>query len=221
MRGLTLKRSQRGKNGNVVWNWSGLCDMQMQLGTVWQWCSRFTGHRKRHVLPSPWHFSAAPMSDHPLSAPPPHHPVANIRQHFNRVCAFAWKSLKLNASDGNLYASLCLRFHGRAEGKFEGHRRRSGISELGSVPKLICVGFSGNGTNFAGKGFGRCWPFCLFFFGRQHSSIGSWLMWQMRSYKLFITILRIVSWGVCELVRHLSHIFKCHKRSKWGLKSAW
>lgn len=75
----------------------------------------------------------------------PHSPSARapaIRQHFNRVCAFAWKSLKLNASDGNLYASLCLRIYGRScEG---GNSKENGGVSPGyqglSVPKLICVG---------------------------------------------------------------------------------
>lgn len=172
MRGLTLKRSQREK----VPTWCEIeavcaickCSLEpfgngvpgSQVTVNAMSCRVLDIFRRRQCPTSPF-----------LSPPPT--PVANIRQHFNRVCAFAWKSLKLNASDGNLYASLCLRIHGRAEGKFEGHRRWSGVSELGSVPKLICVGFSRNGTNFAGKGFGRCWPFCLFFFGRQHSSVGS------------------------------------------------
>lgn len=75
-----------------------------------------------HVLPGPWHFLVAPMSDRPCSEchalPCSRCPVPRaIRQHFNRVCAFAWKSLKLNASDGNLYASLCLRIRKTERGK--------------------------------------------------------------------------------------------------------
>jgi len=123
-------------------------------GVVWHRCSRFTVHAMSCRVLDIFRWRQCP-SVTPRPGPRPPAPSPIIRQHFNRVCAFAWKSLKLNASDGNLYASLCLRIYGRAEGKFEGH----GMAWMGSVPKLICVGFLGNGTNFAGKGFRRCWPF--------------------------------------------------------------
>lgn len=72
-----------------------------------------------------------------------------IRQRFNRVCAFAWKSLKLNASDGNLYASPMPAPTGPT------HRRLFSLErawlEGKVVPKLICVGF-GTGKLFT-QGF--------------------------------------------------------------------
>lgn len=126
----------KDENANTVWNWSGLCGYANAAWTCFS--AVFPAHSLRDVLPSPWHFPLAPMSD-------PTRPSARapaIRQHFNRVCAFAWKSLKLNASDGNLYASLCLRIYGRScEG---GNSKENGGVSPGyqglSVPKLICVG---------------------------------------------------------------------------------
>lgn len=100
-----------------------------------------------------------------------------IRQRFNRDCAFAWKSLKLNASDGNLYASPARRQRGRwgGGGKAGSARSRSqSLPPLKVVPKLICVGFLEDGCGGRGGSGGtranflpRDFPvssFCRFLF---------------------------------------------------------
>lgn len=119
------------------------------------WPLTFSGHSRRGAgtLPtSESHTFPVPHLPHHQPLPMPiriHIDVhVAIRQSFNRVCAFAWKSLKLNASDGNLYASSTRRPGRRGAGGRDTARgswaRGSGLAlraTLQLVPKLICVGF--------------------------------------------------------------------------------
>lgn len=74
------------------------------------WPLTFSGHSQRRRLAANSSFSSSLPSSPSLSLSQSAFAFTltshvAIRQRFNRVCAFAWKSLKLNASDGNLYAS--------------------------------------------------------------------------------------------------------------------
>lgn len=98
-----------------------------------RWPLTFSGHSRRvesRVPGNGSNFSISPIPvpvPVPLPVPIPIHIHIDvhvaIRQRFNRVCAFAWKSLKLNASDGNLYASPARR---QREEKRKGGRQWEG-----------------------------------------------------------------------------------------------
>lgn len=137
------------------------------------WPLTFSGHSQRRRLAANSSFSSFPALFPPLSLSQSAFAFTltshvAIRQRFNRVCAFAWKSLKLNASDGNLYASPTQRGRGKGEG--QGKRRKAVVpaapvrpcgAALQLVPKLICVGFcAGCGMAERRDGGEVCQTFC-------------------------------------------------------------
>lgn len=103
------------------------------VSTRCRWPLTFSGHSRRVESRVPGNGSNFSISPIPVPVPAPmpvpipihiHIDVhVAIRQRFNRVCAFAWKSLKLNASDGNLYASPARR---QREEKRKGGRQWEG-----------------------------------------------------------------------------------------------
>lgn len=131
------------------------------VSTRCRWPLTFSGHSRRVESRVPGNGSNYSISPIPVPVPVPipihiHIDVhVAIRQRFNRVCAFAWKSLKLNASDGNLYASPARR---QREEKRKGGRQWEGRQspQPESVPPTAEGCAEINMRRLFGGGGGKC-----------------------------------------------------------------